>query len=122
MEAFSRRKKKSPSRAFGAGSDVPTRAADKSVNKFIKTHGVDQVSRLKLHYSKPKPSKLEGDGDVHDAESLKVKVLQDWECLKTDVTSGDIGIELVKNETHSVLWPSAGRTASPGIPFHYCSF
>ena len=47
---------------------------------------------------------VEGDEDVHDAESLKVKVLQDWECTKRDVTSGDIGIELVKNETHSAFW------------------
>ena len=108
--------------SVGADGDVPTRAADKGVNKFIETYGVDAVSRLKMYYSKLLLSKLEGDGDVHDAGSLKVKVLQDWECLKRDVTSGDIGIELVKNETHSVLWPSAGRTASPGIPFHYCSF
>ena len=35
--------------------------------------------------------------------SLSVNVLQDWECLKQDVPSGDQGIELVKNEIDSAF-------------------
>ena len=96
LEAFSRRKKKAPSCTVGADGDAPTRAAAKGVSNFIETHGVGEVSLLKLHSTKLLLSNLEDDGDVHDAESLKVIGLKDGKCLKRDVTSDDTGIELVK--------------------------
>ena len=57
-----------------------------------------------MHYSKLLLSKLEGDRDVIDAGSLEVKVLHNWEYLKRDMTSGDIGIKYVKNVTHFAFW------------------
>ena len=66
--------------------------------------------------------KPEGDEDFYDAESSKVKVLQDSECLRRDLASGSTGIELVKNETHSAFWAFLNRIAGLGILSQYCLF
>ena len=86
-----------------------------AVASFFNVFGVDEIRLLASHFL----ALLVDDADEDeiegrlDAGGVELKVLQDWQCLKKDLVSGDFGIDKV-TKSHSSSWDSRGGTIEGG--------